>query len=60
MVLQNCFDWKTGIHVDPVALIVTLILTALVIGFQRVMKKKMSPIMLIVISAIVGMVAYGI
>lgn len=60
MVLQNCIAWKNVIHVDLIALVVTLILTALVIGYQRFMKKKMSPIMLIVISAIAGMVAYGV
>ena len=60
MVIQNCVDWEDGIHVDPVALIVMLILSVLVIGYQRFVKKKMSPIILIVISAIVGIVAYGL
>ena len=60
MVLRNCVAWGNGIDVDLAALIVTLILTVLVIGYRCFLKKKMSPIMLIAISAIVGMIVYGL
>ncbi|MCR5416736.1 MAG: chromate transporter [Pseudobutyrivibrio sp.] len=41
-------------------LIVAVILSLIYFGSRKFMKKKISPIMLIVISAIVGMVAFGI
>ena len=60
MILQNCFHWESGFQVEWGALIVTVILGAVLIGYKRILKKNMSPILLILISAVVGMVAYGI
>ena len=60
MILKNCVSWESGFQVDLIALIVTLILGAVVITYKRILKKNISPILLILISAVVGMVAYGI
>lgn len=50
--------------IDIIALIVTAILAALYIGVNRIMKKHkkktISPILLIVIAAVMGAVAYGV
>lgn len=60
MILRNCFDWESGFRVDTISLIVTVILGAVVITYKWIAKKSLSPILLILISAVVGMVAYGV
>ncbi len=42
------------------ALILTLILTAVMFGSKPLLKKKVSPVMLFIISAVLGIVVYGI
>ena len=58
MILRNCFDWESGFRVDLISMIVTLILGVVVIAYKRIVKKNISPILLILISAVVGMVAF--
>ena len=56
MVLQNCVPDS----VDPVALILTALLAAVKFAHHRLRKKKLSAISLIVLSAICGILFYGI
>ena len=60
MVLGNCFGKLAAIDLDARAMILTVILVASMFGYKRLTKKKLSPILLIVIAAIAGMVIYGI
>ena len=56
MIGQNCFCAE---GVDGLALMITLLLAAVMIGYKKLRKKKISPILLIVISAVIGMIAYA-
>lgn len=60
MLISNCFisDNVPGINLK--AIIIVLILGAVMNVYRYIKKKKISPIMLIVISAVAGMVLYGI
>ena len=60
MVFRNCFGSIRFINVNTQAIIITAILAAFMLGYKRLASKKMSPVMLIVISAIVGIAVYGI
>ena len=60
MVLSNCFGTITSIKADMQAIIITALLVASVFGYKHFAKKKLSPIILIVISAVAGMVIYRI
>jgi len=60
MMIKTCFGMLFGEIQDLRAVIVTLILLAAMFGCKHFKKKKMSPIMLIGISAVVGAIVYGI
>ena len=60
MVLGNCFGTISAIKVNLQAIIITALLVASMLGYQHFTRKKLSPILLIVISAIAGMAVYGI
>ena len=60
MVFGNCFGAITALKVNLRAVIVTAILAASKFGYQHCKKKKLSPILLIVIAAMVGVIVYGI
>ena len=60
MVLGNCMGTFSSIVVDVKAIIITFVLIASMFGYKRLAKKKLSPILLIVISSIAGAVVYGI
>ncbi|MDO4749627.1 MAG: chromate transporter [Eubacteriales bacterium] len=60
MVLGNCFGTVSAIKVNVQAIIITAFLAASMFGYKYFAKKKLSPILLIVISAIAGMAVYGI
>ena len=60
MVLGNCFVTVSAIEVNLQAIIITALLVASMFGYRHFAKKKLSPILLIVISAVAGMVIYGI
>lgn len=55
MICQNCISAE---GVDGLALIITLLLAAIMAGYKKIRKQKISPILLIVISAVIGMIAY--
>lgn len=60
MVLENCFALSTNLSIDPRSMIITIILAAVVLGFKKLKGKKLSPILLIVISAFLGVGVYSI
>ena len=59
MVLKNCFGSIQSISVDFRAILITALLAAAMFGYKRWKKKKLSPIVLILISACLGMIIYG-
>ena len=58
MVLNHCFGTMFAIHVHWQAIIITVFLLASMFGYRHFAKKKLSPIVLIVISAIAGIIIY--
>ena len=60
MVFKNCFGTISAIKVDLQAMTITILLVAFMVGYKQIAKKKLTPIMLIVLAAIVGVVFYGI
>ena len=54
LIVTNCVMMKDSLGVDIKAICILLILVAIMLGYQKITKKKLSPIMLIVISAVVG------
>jgi len=56
MVLKNCFPAGKGIDVR--AAVITAVLLVGMAAYKRMAKKKLSPIMLIVISAVLGVFVY--
>lgn len=60
MVMSNCFDLVSGIEIELQAIVITGIILLLILGYKHTRKKKLSPILLIVFSAIAGMIVYGI
>ena len=60
MVLGNCFGTLTALSVNLRAVVMTALLLAAMSGYKRLAKKKLSPILLIVLSAVAGIVVYGV
>lgn len=60
MVLSNCFGTISHINANLHSILITVLLVAAMFGFKHFTKKKLSPILLIAISAIAGAVIYGI
>ena len=60
IILVNCFGTITEIKIDLQAIIITILLVISMIGYKQITKKKLTPIMLIILSAISGIVIYGI
>lgn len=58
--LSNCFGTIFEIKIDFRAIFITVFLIISMIGYKRIIKSKLPPIMLIVLSAIAGIVVYGI
>lgn len=58
MVLRNCIFAGSGVAVDFPALLITACLYAVLLLHQKLRGKKLSPILLIVISAILGILFY--
>lgn len=54
LIVTNCVNIKENIRVDGKTLCIMLILLGVILGYQKFTKKKLSSIMLIVISAIIG------
>ena len=60
MVVSNCFGSISALSANYQAIIITAILVASMFGYKHFKKKKLSPVLLIVLSAVAGMVIYGI
>lgn len=60
MILGNCFGTITARKVNIQAIIITVLLVASMFVCKHFAKKKLSPILLIVISAAAGMLVFGI
>ena len=60
MVFKNCFGTVFAATVNVQAIVLTVLLVASMFGYQYFAKKKLSPIIFIVISAIAGVAVYGI
>jgi len=58
MILRNCFGTVSAIAPDLRAIITTALLAAAMLLWKFIFKKKLSPIMLIAISAVLGIVIY--
>ena len=60
MVVQNCLLTGDKLKIDSPSLVITLILTAIALVYKHFTNKKLSPIMLIIFSAITGIIIYSI
>ena len=60
IVFGSCFGVISAIKVNLQAIIITVLLVTSMVGYKHVARKKLSPVMLIVLSAVLGFVAYGI
>ena len=60
MVITNCIDIGFGVKIQLSAVILTGLLAIVSVGHKYYWKKKISPILLIMISAIAGIVVYRI
>ena len=60
MVVSNCFGSLSALSANYQAIIITAILVASMFGYKHFKKKKLSPVLLIVLSAVAGIVIYGI
>lgn len=58
MVWRNCFP--PGLSVDLKSVIITVLLIAAMFGYKKIFRKQLSPILLIICSACMGMIAYGV
>ena len=56
MIVRNCF---TNVGADLHAAVITAALILILLLYQRIWKKKLSPIALICVSAVLGMIVYG-
>ena len=60
MVFKNCFGSLNTFGINIRAIVITVILVVAMFGYKKAMQRKLSPIMLIVLSAIAGIITYGI
>lgn len=60
MIFVNCFGNISAIKVNMQVIFITILLMLAMIGYKKIAKQKLSPIMLIVLSAVLGIVIYGI
>ena len=60
MIVEHCFPPVQGYAVDVKAALLTLFLGAVMFGSKKFSKKKLSPIGLIIVSAVLGVLVYGI
>jgi chromate transporter len=60
MVLMNRFGTICAAKVDLQAILITILLFASMAGYKQIVKNRLSPIMLIILSALIGIGVYGI
>ena len=59
MALKNCTDGFGTMPFDPVATILTIVLAAVYFGSRKLLKTRISPVGLIGIAAVTGILVYG-
>ena len=59
MILHNCVDSSIQFSLNTTAIIMTVVLSAVYFGSGKILKKGISPIGLIGISAVAGIISYG-
>ena len=59
MILHNCVDSSIQFYLNTTAIIMTVVLSAVYFGSGKILKKGISPIGLIGISAVAGIIIYG-
>lgn len=60
MVLSNCFGKPSALTVKPQEILITILLLGSMIGYRHFKKKKLSPIALIMVAAVAGMIVYSL
>lgn len=60
MLLQNCFGGILSLSCNMRTVAMTVVLAAIKVLYPRVAGKKISPILLICVSAVLGMIVFGI
>ena len=60
MVFSTLFGSVASLNADVRGIIIAVLLTALMIGWGKIKKKAISPILLIGIAALLGIVVYGV
>jgi chromate transporter len=60
MIFTNCFGSPVAPVLNLTASLITLLLVAISIGYRFLRHKKLSPLLLIAVSALCGVVIYGI
>lgn len=60
MILKNCFGSTSALSSNLPGILVTASLILIKVIYTRVSKKKLSPILLILISAVLGILVFGI
>ena len=60
MVINNCLITTSVLSINFKSIIITVLLVVFAIVYKQYAKKKLSPIKLIVISSIVGIIVYGV
>ena len=58
MVLKNCFITISDVAVNLNAIIISSLLIASMFGYKHLKKKKLSPISLIILSAVLGIIVF--
>ena len=58
MIFSNVFGKVSAISINLQAIIITAVLTVCIFAYKYFTKKKLSPILLIVISAVLGIIVY--
>lgn len=59
MIVTNCIEKEEGVGVNTQAVIIMAVLLLILFLHKKIVKKKLSPIKLIMISAVVGIVVCG-
>ena len=60
MILRNCFGSVSAIRADIRSIVISLLLLAATLASRRFRKKKLSPIALVLMGALCGIIAYGL
>ena len=60
MILQRCFGSIGNFSVDVTAIVMTAVLSVVYFGSRKVLKKGLSPIALIGIAAVAGLLVFGL